>query len=128
MGWGSWLARELGLRFMARRKAASLVAVSTLALALAVNTAAFSVVRAFLRSRFGLPDADRVLIVAPVRDLPGRGEIVFADAYPNYLLLRASQRSFDEVAAIVQGVSSWNAEGEARTVRAARVTASFFAT
>jgi putative ABC transport system permease protein len=123
---GGWVAREVGLRFMARRKVACAMAVATMALAMGANTAVFSVLEAFLGSSFGLPEADRVAIVAPVRDLPGRPEVVFLDAYPNYLFVRDTQHSFDAVACVVQSVSSWDDGSESRTVQAAKVTASFF--
>jgi putative ABC transport system permease protein len=123
---GGWLARETGLRFMARRKVACAMAVATMALAMGANTAVFSVLEAFLGSSFGLPEPDRVAILAPVRDLPGRADVVFQDAYPNYLFIRDTQRSFDAVACVAQSVSSWDDGSESRTVQAAKVTASFF--
>ena len=120
--------REAGLRFLMRRKAACAVAVLTMALALGANTAVFSVVKTFLLSSIGVPDPDRVFVVAPVRNLPGRGSVVFSEAYPNYLLLRATQQVFAAVTCISQGVASWDDNGESRPLQAARVTASFFAT
>jgi putative ABC transport system permease protein len=123
---GGWLARETGLRFMARRKVACAMAVATMALAMGANTAVFSVLEAFLGSSFGLPEPDRVAILAPVRDLPGRADVVFQDAYPNYLFIRDTQRSFDAVACVAQSVSSWDDGSESQTVQAAKVTASFF--
>jgi putative ABC transport system permease protein len=122
------LGREAGLRFLLRRKAACAVAVLTMALALGANTAVFSVVKTFLLSSIGVPDADRVFLVAPVRNLPGRGSVVFNEAYPNYLLLQATQQTFAAVTCISQGVASWDDQGESRPLQAARVTASFFAT
>ena len=122
------LGREAGLRFLLRRKAACGVAVLTMALALGANTAVFSVVKSFLLSSIGLPDADRVFVVAPVRNLPGRGSVVFNEAYPNYLLLQATQHAFAAVTCISQGVASWDDHGESRPLQASRVTASFFAT
>jgi putative ABC transport system permease protein len=122
------LGREAGLRFLLRRKAACAVAVLTMALALGANTAVFSVVQSFLLSSIGLPDADRVFVVAPVRNLPGRGSVVFNEAYPNYLLLQATQHAFAAVTCISQGVASWDDHGESRPLQASRVTASFFAT
>jgi predicted permease len=103
------------------------MAIATMALALGANTAVVSVLEAFLGSSFGLEEPDRVVIVAPVLDLPGRGEVVFADAYSNYLLIRDAQRSFDAVACVLQGVSSWDDGTETRAVPSAKVTASFFA-
>lgn len=125
---GRWMSHELGLRFLARRKASCAIVVLAVALALGANTVVFSVLKAFLLSSFGLPEPDRLFVIAPVRDLPGRGSVVFAEAYPNYRLIRERQRSFEDVACILQGVASWDERGEVRPLQAARVTASFFST
>ena len=122
------LGREAGLRFLLRRKAACAVAVLTMALALGANTAVFSILKTFLFSSIGVPDPDRVFFVAPVRNLPGRGSVVFSEAYPNYLLLQATQQAFAAVTCISQGVASWDDHGESRPLQASRVTASFFPT
>ena len=122
------IGREAGLRFLLRRKAACAVAVLTMALALGANTAVFSILKTFLFSSIGIPNPDRVFVVAPVRNLPGRGSVVFNEAYPNYLLLQATQRVFAAVTCISQGVASWDDDGESRPLQAARVTASFFST
>ncbi len=123
-----WLSNEAGLRFLTRRKAATIVVISTMALALGANTAAFAILRTFLFSSFAVPAPDRLFVVAPVRALEGRGNVTFADAYPNYLLLRDTQRAFSEVAAVTQGVASWDDGGEVRPLQSGRVTASFFGT
>jgi putative ABC transport system permease protein len=122
------LANEAGLRFLLRHKTGLAMAVVTMALALAANTVAFSVLKALVFSSLGVPDPDRLLVVAPVRDLPGRGTVVFAEAYPNYRLLRDTQRSFSNVACVLQGFVSWDDRGELRALDSSRVTASFFAT
>jgi len=96
------------LRFLARRKAVAFVAVLTMACALGVNTSALAVVRAFLLSGLGVPEPDRLVNVAPIRELPGRGEVVFSDAYPNYELLRQTQRAFDDVGVTLQNTVSWS--------------------
>jgi len=57
----------LDLRFLARRKALSAVAVLTMALALGANTAALSVLKAFLLSSLAVPESDRVVLIAPER-------------------------------------------------------------
>src|SRR5690349_291348 len=67
------LSHEMGVRFLMRRKATLTVAVLTLGLALAATTTAFSVLNTFLLSSIGVPDADRLMVVAPLRALPGRG-------------------------------------------------------
>ena len=118
----------LDLRFLARRKALTAIAVVTMALALGANTAALSVLKAFLLSSLAVPDADRVVLIAPERMMPGRGSVVFADAYPNYELLRRTQRAFADVAVLVQAVASWDDHGEPRSLNATRASASFFST
>lgn len=123
-----WISHEAGFRFLARRKAACAVAILTMALALGANTAVFSVVKAFLLSSIGVPEAQRVFLVGPVRDMPGRGSVLFNDAYPNYLLLRSTQHSFADVTCVSQGVTSWDDHGASRPLQSSRVTASFFAT
>jgi predicted permease len=118
----------LDLRFLARRKALTAIAVLTMALALGANTAALSVLKAFLLSSLAVPESDRVVLVAPERTLPGRGSVVFSDAYPNYELLRQTQRAFADVAVFVQLQASWDDRGEARPLNATRASASFFST
>lgn len=116
------------LRFLARRKAVATVAILTMAGALGVNTAALAVVRAFLFSSMGVPEPDRVVNIAPIRELPGRGDVVFFDAYLNYLLIRDGQRSFSDVAATRQMLVSWSQGTDVRSLQSTRVTASFFST
>jgi predicted permease len=116
------------LRFLATRKTLTAIAVLTMALALGANATALAVLDAFLLSSLAVPEPDRVLIIAPERDLPGRGTVVFSDAYPNYELLRQTQRSFAEISAFVQVQASWETQGDARPLRATSATASFFST
>jgi len=118
----------LDLRFLARRKALSAIAVLTMALALGANTAALSVLKAFLLSSLAVPEPDRVVLIAPERNMPGRGSVVFADAYPNYELLRRTQRAFADVTVFAQLLTSWDDHGEARSLNATRAAASFFST
>jgi predicted permease len=117
-----------GLRFLARRKALSAIAVLTMALALGANTAVLSVLKAFLLSSLAVPEPDRVVLIAPERELPGRGTVTFSDAYPNYELLRRTQHAFADVTVFLQLQASWDDHGEARPLNATRATASFFST
>ena len=116
------------LRFLARRKAVAIVAVLTMACALGVNTSALAVLRAFLFSGLGVPEPDRFVHIAPIRDLPGRGPVVFSDAYPNYQLIRDTKRAFDEVAVVLPNVVSWSQGTDVRALQNARVSATFFKT
>jgi predicted permease len=114
------------LRFLARRKAVATVAVLTMALALGVNTSALAVVRAFLFSGLSVPEPDRAVYLAPMRELPGRGEVVFNDAYPNYALLRETQRAFLDVGVVLQNLVSWSQGTDVRALQNTRASASFF--
>jgi predicted permease len=118
----------LDLRFLARRKALSAIAIFTMALALGANTAALSVLEALLLSGLAVPEPDRVVVIAPERDMPGRGSVVFGEAYLNYELLRRTQRTFADVATFIQLQASWDDGGEARPLNATRASASFFST
>src|SRR3954447_23632888 len=93
---------SIALRFFARRKMAFAVIVLTIALALAANTTAFSVVHGFLFAQIGVPDSERVVLVWTTRNLPGRGQVDFNDAYPNYRLLKATTYSFAALGATLQ--------------------------
>jgi putative ABC transport system permease protein len=124
----AWLTRESGVRYLMARRMSCVVAVATMALALGANTLVFAISKAFLLASFALPEPDRLFVIAPVRELPGRGDVVFAEAYANYARLREAQRSFEDVTVMLQSVASWDTGEEARPLLAARVTASFFAT
>src|SRR5437763_9519492 len=108
------------VRFLARRKALAAIAVLTIGLALGADTAALSVLDAFLRSSLGFPEPQRVVVIAPERNMPGRGSVVFNDAWLNYQLLRRVQHSFSEVAAVVQLSVSWADHNDTRQLDATR--------
>src|SRR4051812_33348801 len=102
-------------RFLARRKALASVAVLTMALALGANAAALSVLKAFLFSSLAIPEPERVVNVSPERNLPGRGSVIFSEAYLNYELFRKTQRAFADATVLLQLQTSWNDGGEARS-------------
>jgi hypothetical protein len=60
------------------------VAVLMLAVTIAASTAASAVVHAAVLASLGVPDSDRLLNIEPLRDLPGRGAVVFNESYPNH--------------------------------------------
>src|SRR4026209_1446169 len=59
----------IDLRFFARRKTLTAIAVLTMGLAIGANTAALSVLKAFFGSSLAVPNADRVVVVQPERNL-----------------------------------------------------------
>ena len=114
---------RVALRFFHRRSGTAAVIVVTLALALAANTAAFAVLKAFLLSGLGVPEAERLHIISQTQ---GGGP--FLDAWPNYTMLREQVKTFDHVAALLAADVNWEEGDDVRQLAAARVTASFFAT
>ena len=108
-------------RFLRRRAGATAVIVLTLAFALAANTAAFAVLKAFLLSGIGVPQPDRLHVITQVL-----GPQNTLDAWPNYLLLRDQVRAFDTVAAVLAADFNWGEGDEVRRLAGARVTANFF--
>lgn len=118
---------QLALRFFARRRAAFAVIVLTLGLALCANTVVFSVLKAFLFSSLGVPQAERVYTVWATRDLPGRGAVQFNEAYPNYKLIRERQHSFARLTVVYQSDTNWDDNGETRRLQSTAATADFFA-
>jgi putative ABC transport system permease protein len=114
------------VRFFARRKSAFVVIVITVALAIAANTIAFSVLRGFFFANLAVPDASSVVIISAVKILPGQGAVDLSDAYPNYRLLKESTHSFSGLAATLPADLNWEQKDGAQRVQAARVTASFF--
>lgn len=114
------------LRFFARRRAAFVVIVVTMALALGANTAVFSVLKAFLFSNLAVPEADRVMFVWTVRELPGRGKVDFNDAYPNYQRLRETTHFWEKIACVQFADVNWEQHADTRRLQGARVTTDFF--
>lgn len=113
-------------RFFARRKAAFAVIVTTVGLALAANTTAFSVLRGFFFASLAVPDAESVVVITSVKSLPGQGLVDFSDAFPNYRILKESTHSFSALAATLPADTNWEQKDGARRLQGQRVTASFF--
>lgn len=114
-------------RFFRRRRAATLVIVATMAVALAANACVFSVLKAFLLSSLGVPEAERVVNVWTVRTLEGRGPVNFQDALVNIRLMRETTRFARHMAAASVVDLTWSQDGgDARQLKGASVEAEFF--
>jgi len=104
------------------------LAVLMLAMTIAASTSASAVVQAAITTSLGVPDSAGLLNIEPLRDLPGRGAVVFNESYPNYLRLRdAHLQAFSAVTCVIQSVVGWDDGVDVRPLQASRVTASFFA-
>ncbi len=114
------------LRQMGRARAFTTVAVLTLALGIGADTAIFSVLDAVLLSPLHYRDPGR--LVAVYSRFPEQGFDHFWVSPPEYMELREWSRSFDDVGAYALGAVNVAATTSPVRVRAAGVTASFFAT
>ena len=109
---------RFGLRMLRRNPGFAAVAVLTLALAIAANTAIFSVTSALLLRPFPYPQPQQLLSIALHPDLqPG--------TVMRYELLRDRARSFD-IAAYAEDNASLTGGGEPAQIPTARVTPNFF--
>jgi predicted permease len=83
------------IRTFARRPSFAVAAIVTLALGIAVNTIAFSVVNSLLLRPMPVPYSGRVVRVYPVDARGHRGNVF---SYPDYLEYRAAASPFDALA------------------------------
>jgi predicted permease len=86
------------IRALRGAPAFTLVAVSTLALGIAVNTIAFTLLNSLALRPMPVRDADRIVRIYPV-DINGRRRNLFS--YPDYLSYRDQLTSFDQVVAYI---------------------------
>lgn len=115
---------SLACRNLLRRPGYSAVALLTIALCLAVNTAVFSVVESILLAPLPFPDSDRILIL--FNSYPNAGSPRSSNSVPDYYD-RQQLEAFQEVA-LYQSESRPVGKGEAvRNVFSMQVTPSFFA-
>ena len=114
------------LRLLSRAPGVSVIAVCTLALALGVNIAVFSVVDGVLLRALPIAGADRVVVIWPREkaNITTVGEI----SHWAFRSWQGQARSFESLAAI--GSVNWSLvlreSGEPATVPVAAVSASFF--
>ena len=103
----------------------TLIAVGTLALGLAANTAIYSITASVLLRPFPFPDADRLAMVWEHHPIIGRQEV----SAPDYRDWRKQNRSFTDLAAYtVQGQSTplWRRGENTEPVQATLASANLF--
>ena len=112
-------------RALLRHRAFAAVVVLTLALAIAINTATFSIVNAVLLRPLGFPDEERLVSLRE-----GRSGVDFGGATsfspPDYLDVEREQQSFKDVAVWVPMSVELSGTGEAARIVGARVSAALF--
>jgi putative ABC transport system permease protein len=123
------LAQDLrfALRIMRRSPATTAVLVLSLALALGVNTAVFSVINSFLLRPLPIQDLDRMVRVREVFGKPGDPPDVRSMAIDNYLQWRESNHIFSGFAAGVDvNMTLFKGEAPPERLTAIQITQSFF--
>ena len=112
------------LRGIGARPGFSLVVIVTLALGIGANTAIFSVADATLRRGLPYADPDRIVAVWETRARQDFAQMELS--YPNFLDLRARQRSFSALAGYMPRSVTLTAARGSERVSAAEVTGEFF--
>src|SRR5262245_53922473 len=119
-----WRDVSYALRLLGRSPGFTTVAVFTLALAVAANTAIFSVVDGVMLRPLAFKNSERLVsIVRVIASRPGISGIIAAVHFGEW---RRSSRSFEALAMIGGGPVSLTGSGEPESVGGARVSANLF--
>ncbi len=113
-----------GLRSLMKRPGFTAVAVITVALGIAANTAIFSVVNGVLLKPLNYPEADRLFVINEFN--PQQGTEPFELSYLNWLDIRQQSRSFEEVAGVSFSAFILDFNGELSRIIAMGVSANLF--
>src|SRR5215472_10961226 len=113
-----------GTRGLINRPGFTIVAVITLALGIAVNTAIFSVVDGVLLRPLRFPEPERLMVINERN--PQQGGEPFELSYLNWLDLRQQSRSFEPIAGVSFSTYVLDFKGEPARVMAMGVSANLF--
>ncbi|MGH9907052.1 MAG: ABC transporter permease [Pyrinomonadaceae bacterium] len=111
-----------GIRSLAKRPSFTAIAVITLALGIGASTAIFSVVDGVLLKSLPYPDAERIV---QLREVSSSGALL-AFAEPNFLDLRARNRTLEAVAQYNGELTTITGGSEPVRALAFAVTGDFF--
>jgi hypothetical protein len=112
----------VGLRMLRRSPGFTVVAVLTLALGIAGNTAIFSIVNDVLLNPLPFPQADRLVALHEGKPNFAQGSI----SYPNFLDWQKDNRVFSAMAVARRYAFNLTGRGDAERVSAEFVSADFF--
>ena len=113
-----------GFRSLMKRPGFTAIAVVTLALGIAANTAIFSVINGVLLRPLSYPEADRLFVINEVN--PQQGGEPFELSYLNWIDVRQQSKSFEGVAGISFSSYILDLQGEPSRVTAMGVSANLF--
>src|SRR5262245_44370219 len=111
-------------RSLLKNPAFVILATLTIALAVGANTSIFTAVEGILLKSFSFPEAERLVVVNGV----SKSQPEMAVSYPDYLVWRAEQQVFVDLAARTSAGGVISGIGEPERVFGRYVTASFFST
>jgi predicted permease len=119
-----WQDVHYGVRTFLARPGFTLILIFTLAVGIASNAAIFTVVNGVLLKSLPFHEPDQLVVVSEVsKDTP-----VMAVAHPNYLDWKNSNRTLENMAALLPAGGVLTGHGEPERVIGRYVTASFFPT
>ena len=122
---GLLLDLRYALRMLAKSPGFTLIAVLTLALGIAVNTAVFSVINGMLLRPMPVPQPDQITVLAAQRE----GSADFQGfSYPDYLDLRNQANVFSDLLAFRVSLVGLSVDGKGEHCLISRVTGNFFTT
>jgi putative ABC transport system permease protein len=122
-----WQDLRFGTRTLARNPGFTVVAVTTLALGIAVNATMFSLVSAFLLRRPPGQDPERIVVVTGINPTANFQPDLSPISGANYLSWREASKSFEETAAIDSyRTVSLTAQKRSESLRSAAATPSYF--
>ncbi|HBB94001.1 MAG TPA: hypothetical protein DC054_01305 [Blastocatellia bacterium] len=113
-----------GIRSLLKQPAFTLVAVSTLALAIGGNSAMFTVVNAVLLRPLQYPEASRIVVLEGIN--PPRGITQSNMSIPDFANWQNQNQVFEQMAGFIAGGVLLNNGDETERVHGTAVTADFF--
>ena len=119
-----WQDIRYGVRMLLKAPSVSIVATIALALGIGANTAIFSVVNAVLLRPLPFPDSDS--LVAVFETDVQRGQQRGSYSYPNFLDLRAQNKSFERLASYHSGDFIMTGRGDPALLQGSVVSADLF--
>jgi predicted permease len=113
-------------RALLRHRGFAAVVVLTLALAIAINTATFSIVNAVLFQPLGFPEEERLVALGEGERLGGANFALSLFSPPDYLDVEREQQSFEGVAVWVPVSLELSGTGEAARIVGTRASPALF--
>src|SRR5947209_5787313 len=120
-----WQDLRYGFRILVKKPGFTAVAVLTLALGIGANTAIFSVVNAVLLTSLPYKKPDRIMVLWGRNPSLNLSQADFPASYPDFLDWRASNKSFEYLAAINPHSLNLSGEGDPERIGGVGVSDDF---